>query len=77
MADSSFKMFQPGGTFTGVLGWWASRVINQGSDVLGVGRWSHITLQGRGSRKLVIITAYRVVAVTFTSTSNTTAYAKQ
>ena len=55
------ETFQSGGSLTAVLGSLTSRI--EGSnicDATGLGRWSGITLGGHASKKLSIITAYRV-----------------
>jgi hypothetical protein len=39
---------------------WTSRIIERGVDPFGLGRWSYITLIGKGNIKVMIITAYRV-----------------
>jgi len=49
---------QPGGTATVILDNWTSRVIDKGEDPLGLGRWSYVTLRGKGDRKLTVVTAY-------------------
>jgi hypothetical protein len=50
--------FQPGGTATIVCGNWISRVLDRGEDNMGLGRWSYVTLRGKGAVKITIITAY-------------------
>jgi hypothetical protein len=50
--------FQPGGTATVICDNWISRIIDKGEDHFGLGRWSYITLRGKGSTKITIITAY-------------------
>ena len=55
------ETFQSGGSLTAVLGSFTSRI--EGSnfcDATGLGRWSGITLGGHDSKKLSIMTAYRV-----------------
>ncbi len=49
---------QPGGTATVICDNWTSRVIDRGEDHLGLGRWSYITLRGKGSAKVTIVSAY-------------------
>jgi ribonuclease HI len=51
--------YQPGGTCTAILGKWATRVTDSGSDRL-LGRFSWITLEGKQDSRLTIITGYRV-----------------
>ena len=36
------------------------RVVKVGEDESGLGRWSYITLEGQGGRKVTFITAYRI-----------------
>jgi hypothetical protein len=50
--------FQPGGTATIVCDNWVSRIIDKGEDHVGLGRWSYLTLRGKGSTKITIITTY-------------------
>ncbi len=52
--------YQPGGTATIVCNNWTSRIIGRGEDPLGLGRWSYVTLRGRGTTQVVVITAYNV-----------------
>jgi hypothetical protein len=49
---------QPGGTLTAVCENWVSRVIAKGEDPYGLGRWSYVTLRGKLSTKITIVTAY-------------------
>jgi hypothetical protein len=49
---------QPGGTATVICDNWTSRLIERGEDPLGLGRWSYITLRGKGAAKINIVTAY-------------------
>jgi hypothetical protein len=58
--DKFTKEFQPGGTLTLLCENWSSRVIEKGTDPYGLGRWSHVTLGGRRSKRILIVTAYRV-----------------
>ena len=58
---SQSETFQAGGNLTCVMGSLAARV--NGSDITdpsGLGRWSVFSLEGTNSKKLSIITAYRV-----------------
>ena len=58
---SEKETFQAGGCLTTVQGKTATTVHNQGIyDPTGLGRWSGITLEGKGGNVLSIITAYRV-----------------
>jgi hypothetical protein len=49
---------QPGRTATIVCRCWASRLVQKGNDPLGLGRWSFITLRGKGSCLVTNVTAY-------------------
>jgi len=49
---------QPGGTAISVRNKWATRYLSQGADAMG--RWSYITLTGKGITKITFIVAYRV-----------------
>jgi hypothetical protein len=49
-----------GGTTCGALGQIAHRVIASGSDETGCGRWLQITYAAKESKKMTIISAYRV-----------------
>jgi len=57
-ASSSF--FKPGGTAISINGNWSGRVIDRGWDPKKMGRWSYVTLNGKESKALTIITGYRV-----------------
>ena len=50
--------YQPGGTAVSVRNEWATRFLNKGSD--DIGRWSWLTLVGRGNTKVTFISGYRV-----------------
>ena len=50
--------YQPGGTAVSVRNKWAARLLDKGSDDLG--RWSWITLAGRGTTRITFVSAYRV-----------------
>jgi hypothetical protein len=50
--------YQPGGTAVSVRNKWASRYLDKGSDQFG--RWSWITLTGKGTTRVTFISAYRV-----------------
>jgi hypothetical protein len=49
-----------GGTTCGALGQMVHRVIASGRDIAGYGRWSQITYAAKESKKMTIISAYRV-----------------
>jgi hypothetical protein len=69
--------YQPGGTFTAVSGNLTSRVVNKGTDPFGLGRWSFINHQGKESKLLTIITAYRVCKTTPSSVGEKRAFKQQ
>jgi len=56
--------YQPGGTATVICDNWTSRVIDRGEDPLGLGRWTFVTLRGKGSKKLTVVTAYNSTSST-------------
>ncbi|MFN9981286.1 MAG: hypothetical protein ACK53Y_15280, partial [bacterium] len=68
---------QPGGTVTMVCNNWTSRVIEEGVDPFGLGRWSYIVLRGKGSIKILLITAYRVCQQTMNTVGPKTSTAQQ
>lgn len=53
---------QPGGTATVVCDNWTSRVIDRGEDPLGLGRWSYVSLRGKGTTKVSIVSAYNATS---------------
>jgi hypothetical protein len=74
----SFKSsYQPGGTLTAIVGRWTSRVISKGVDPHGLGRWSYITIRGKGDKIITVITGYRVCSSTLGSIGEKTAYKQQ
>ena len=50
--------YQPGGTAVSVRNQWATRFLGKGSD--NFGRWSWLTVAGRGTTKITFISGYRV-----------------
>jgi hypothetical protein len=50
--------YQPGGTATIICDNWTSRVLDKGEDPVGLGQWTYITLQGKGTKKVTVVTAY-------------------
>jgi len=50
--------YQPGGTATFVRDRWATRFLSSGSDSMG--RWSWLTLAGKGTTRITFISAYQV-----------------
>lgn len=73
-ACASQHTYQPGGTCTNVVSHWATRLHAKDTDTA-LGRWSSISLQGRGGKVITIITGYRVCAAPVTPTQ--TARAQQ
>jgi hypothetical protein len=64
---------QPGGTATVICDNWTSRIIKRGADPLCLGRWSYITLRGKGTTKVTIVSAYNATS----PQGDTTNYQKQ
>jgi hypothetical protein len=50
--------YQPGGTAVSVRNKWATRYLDKGDDQYG--RWSWLTLSGKGTTRVTFISAYRV-----------------
>jgi len=50
--------YQPGGTATILCDNWISCIISKGEDTLGLGRWSYMTLCGKGSSLITLVTDY-------------------
>ena len=67
--------YQPGGTCTGAMGNWESRVNSKSGDPENMGRWSTLRIQIKGT-VLSVITVYRVCKTPVTLESNT-AYSQQ
>jgi hypothetical protein len=67
--------FQPGGTCTGAIGGWATRISCKESDPERLGRWSSIGTRLKGV-EITIITAYRV-GKTSINLENNNAYVQQ
>lgn len=57
-SDPFLSNYQPGGMLTSVCDNWVSRIVSRGEDPFGLGRWSYVTLHGKGTRKLTVVTAY-------------------
>ena len=53
------KNWLPGGTLTSVLGRWTGAKITSGHDHP-LGRWSWISLKGKGNKTITLINIYRV-----------------
>ena len=72
------SVVKPGGTATMWDGNWSSRIIDNGQDPHKLGRWSYITINGRGTSKLCIITLYRCCKGQTTNTAGiNTSYMQQ
>jgi len=56
--DPFLSDYKPGGTLSAICDNWVSRVLFKGEDPYGLGRWSYVTLCGKGSIKITVITAY-------------------
>ena len=70
--------YKPGGTASIVCGaHWTSRVIESGEDVCGMGRSTHIGLQGNQHTKILHITWYRVCKQGKENAGTKTAYMQQ
>ena len=53
------KNWLPGGTITSVLGRWTGAKITSGNDY-SLGRWSWISLKGKGNKIITLVNVYRV-----------------
>ena len=74
----SASLVKPGGTAIISDGGWSSKLIDQGRDPSGLGRWSFITIVGKQDTKLTVICAYRVCkGQNINNVGPTTAYAQQ
>ena len=58
--DPASTLYQPGGVSQISLGTLSGRIGHTGIDPHDLGRWVYMTLQGKESRKMVIVTVYRV-----------------
>ena len=58
IASTPTDNYHPGGSVTALGGHWVGRKREQTADPSGLGRWTSITLQGKGEKMLTIITAY-------------------
>jgi len=75
--DDFLSENQPGGTATMVYNKWTSRVIESEEDPFGLGRWSSLTIRGRGNIRILLVTAYRVCKQTVQSVGPKTPTAQQ
>ena len=71
------RYYQPGGTSLMVNGEWTSRIIEGNEDESGMGRWSVMRLQGKGTRKLAVLCGYRPVKTEIRTTGASTVYRQQ
>jgi hypothetical protein len=69
--------YKAGGKATAALGAWTHHLVDAGSDATGCGcgRWSSITYVGKGGKRLMYITVYRVCYQT--DPGDTTAWKQQ
>ena len=58
--EPTLGLYQPGGTCLVAQKKIVGRIGQMGYDPSGLGRWTHITLQGKNGMQVVIITAYRL-----------------
>ena len=74
----SKHLFQPGGSLLLTSGRWTRRCHQVSSDPTGMGRWTHVRLEGQNNTIINIVSAYRVClpSRSETTTSNT-AYLQQ
>jgi hypothetical protein len=56
--ENFLSQYQPGGTATVVCDNWLSRIIQKGEDPMRLGRWTYMTLKGKGPGLITIITGY-------------------
>jgi hypothetical protein len=61
LSTEVLSSFQAGGTVTATMGAWATRASTSQSDPSGLGRWSSQTFNGKGEKRLTVITAYHIV----------------
>jgi hypothetical protein len=69
------SVWKPGGSLLIVVGKWAHAIIRQASDNLG--RWTSVTLNGRGSSAVTIYSAYNIVKTAIRDAGPSTVYAQQ
>ena len=70
--------FQPGGSLLLSSGRWTRRCHRVSSDPSGMGRWTHIRLEGQNNTVINIVSAYRVCLPTRKESHNSnTAYLQQ
>ena len=53
----SFTQF--GSTCPGITGKWSGRILEQGMDSHGLGRWSYVRLHGKNGREIIIVRVYQ------------------
>lgn len=73
--DPFLSAHQPEGTLTAICDNWVSRVFAKGEDPYGLGRWSYVTLRGKASGKITIVTAYNATYLREISVTTISRYA--
>jgi hypothetical protein len=73
----SKAVVQCGDTCTVVTDKWTGCIESQGSDHRGLGRWSHVRLNGRNGRRVTIVTVCQVCNQSISSAGATTANMQQ
>ena len=59
IAKSHTGRYLPGGTTTCIVGKQSSRVVNSGTGIASMGRFSWILLQGKAERKILLLSVYQ------------------
>ncbi len=67
--EDFLSQYQPGGTATILCANWTPRLTDKGEDHIGLGRWSFVTLRGRGTKLITIVTAYNATYTTGDTTN--------
>ena len=71
----SHSNYNPGGTAMTITGKWCGRATTEaGMDPSGMGRWSFMTLQGKNSIEILVITACRVSQASMPQHGDRTSY---
>ena len=74
----SQHLFQPGGSLLLTSGRWTRRCHQVSSDPTGMGRWTHVRLEGQNNSIVNIVSAYRACPPSRNeSTTSNTAYLQQ
>ena len=84
---TSRPSYQPGGTCTGVTNKLSGRIIEEGNDPSGLGRWSYYCLEGKSTgnnkkgvpipRRIYVVTAYCVAQTDSAKPGHDTAFMQQ